>query len=386
MTRENGQGFHFGLEAEYLLVDADTFRPLWHRDLSFAALNGALESVALDDLPPLDGLDLEKPHRKLMPFAVEGYHLPNPDLSPYDLLPKGVEIRTPVCSSIGSCLSCLQVLHERMQVALGALGYRAVTVSHHPVEHHFEGPLNKRRYDFWQWAMLAMTTYGPDINVSLPTAWNDRLDTADLHAKVNYYAPALTALSLASPFFRGELWTIRGSVGKSIRTYRRSTIAPAIEIHPEEAWRLEFKTFEATDRLDDLHGYFLLWLALLLDDGLRGRASEPTRIYDLGAVARLGLAADRVADRAGEVLDRAEAVLAARGFDPAPLAIFRDRLATGRLPADDLIELFERERSIPAVLRHYDTLIPPAGASAPAGSKAQRDSSHPDHTLREITR
>ena len=33
-TRENGRGFHFGIEAEYLLVDAETFRPLWHHDLS----------------------------------------------------------------------------------------------------------------------------------------------------------------------------------------------------------------------------------------------------------------------------------------------------------------------------------------------------------------
>ncbi|HEY2154033.1 MAG TPA: hypothetical protein VGH33_00285, partial [Isosphaeraceae bacterium] len=38
-------------------------------------------------------------------------------------------------------------------------------------------------------------------------------------------------------------------------------------------------------------------------DGLRGRASEPTRIYDLGA----------------EVLGRAPSVLAGHGFDPLPL-------------------------------------------------------------------
>jgi carboxylate-amine ligase len=258
-----------------------------------------------------------------------------------------------------------------MQSALGVLGYRAVTVSHHPVEDRFEGPQNKRRHDFWQWAMLAMTTYGPDVNVSLPAPLNDQLDPADLHAKVNYYAPALTALTLASPFVRGGLWEIRGRIGKSIRTHRRSVTAPAIELHPEEAGRLEYKTFEATGSLDDLHAYFLLWLELLLDDGLRGRASEPTRIYDLGAVARDGLAAETVAGRAEEVLDRAAGVLAAHGFDPRPLEHFRRRLATGRLPADDLIDLFEREGSIPAVLRHFATLNPsestgvtPFGAAA----------------------
>jgi carboxylate-amine ligase len=211
--------------------------------------------------------------------------------------------------------------------------------------------------------MQAMVTYGPDVNVSLPPHLNDRLDFADLHSKVNYYAPALTALSLASPFYLGRLWTIRGRVGKSIRTYRRSVIAPAIELHPEEAGRLEYKTFETTHRLEEFHAYFLLWLELLLDDGLQGRASDQTRIYDLGAVARDGLAAETIRDRAAEVLDRAPGVVAAWGFQPGPLKPFRRRLETGRVPADDLIDLYERERSIPAVLRHLATLVASEGGA-----------------------
>jgi carboxylate-amine ligase len=358
MNQENGRGFHFGLESEYLVVDAATFRPLWYRDLSFGRLNEALESIALDDLPPLDGLELEPPHRKLMPYAVEGYHVPDPDMNPIDLWPKGIEIRTPVCASIETCLGCLQILHQRLQTALGRLGYQAVALSHHPTEDHFEAPQNKRRYDFWQWAMQAMRTYGPDVNVSLPAHLHALLDVTDLHAKVNYYAPALTALSLASPFIRGELWRIRGRVGKSIRTHRRSVVAPAIELHPREAGRLEYKTFEMTPRLDDFYAYFLLWLELLLDDCLRGRASDQSRIYDLGAVARDGLRVETVAERAAEILERAPAVLTKWGFDSRPLEPFRRRLETGRLPADDLIDLFEREGSIPGVLRHLSALEP----------------------------
>jgi len=357
-NRENGRGFHFGIEAEYLLVDSETFRPLWHQDLRFEELNGALETIPFEDMPPLDGLDLEPPHTKLMPFVVEGYHLPSPEMSPRDLLPKGIEIRTPVCRSIETCLESLRLLHERMQDSIGELGYQAVSMSHHPTADRFEGPQNKRRHDFWQWAMQAMVTYGPDVNVSLPAELNVRLDFADLHAKVNCYAPALTALTLASPFYLDRLWKIRGRVGKSIRTYRRSVIAPAIELHPEEAGRLEYKAFETTNRLEDFHAFFLLWLELLLDDGLGGRASDQTRIYDLGAVGRDGLAAETVRDRAAEVLDRAPSVLAAWGFHPRPLEPFRRRLETGRLPADDLIDLYERERSIPAVLRHLAPLIP----------------------------
>jgi carboxylate-amine ligase len=106
MNPANGRGFHFGLESEYLIVDSATFRPLWYRDLSFQQLNEALESIPLDDLPPLDGLDLEPPHHKLMPYAVEGYHVPDPNMNPIDLWPKGIEIRTPVCSSIETQGDC----------------------------------------------------------------------------------------------------------------------------------------------------------------------------------------------------------------------------------------------------------------------------------------
>lgn len=376
MTHQRNQGFRFGIEAEYQLAEVGTLRPLWHQDLSFEELNGVLESIAFDDLPPLDGLELEPPHRKLMPFAVEGYHVPAPDLSPIDLLPKGIEIRTPVCSSIDECLGCLRKLHDRLEATLSSSGYTLVSLSHHPTEHHFEGPQNKRRYDFWQWAMEVMTTCGPDINVSLPRALNDHIDVADLHRKVNYYSPALAALSLASPIYRGKLWEIRGSIGKSIRTYRRSVIAPAIELHPEENGRLEFKLFEATNRLHDYHAYFLLWLTLLLDDGLTARSRDQTRIYDLGAVARFGLDAETVRERAGQVLSRAPAVLDRYGFDTEPLNIMNERLETGRLPADDIIEQFQKHESLADVLRTRTELIGCSDATIdPCGNGAPRTQS-----------
>jgi carboxylate-amine ligase len=365
MVHPDGTGFHFGLEAEFLLVDAQTFRPLWHPDLKFAELNRILEAIPCDGLPPLDGLKVEPPHRKPMPFVVEGYHLPDKEFNPIDLLPKGIEIRTPRCASIGECLRCLQVLHARLQQALAGVGYQAVVVSFHPLECHFEGPQNKRRHDFWQWAMEAMVTYGPDVNIGLPPDVARRLDPVDLHAKVNYYAPALTALSLASPLYRGGLWQWRGRVGKSVRTFYRSVTAPAIEIHRAETDRLEYKTFDMSWRLPDYHNYFLLWLMLLLDDGLAGRASKEARIYDLGEVAYLGLEAPAVRERAAEILDRAPTVLPARGFDARPLESFRWRLETGVLPADEVIEQYSRDPCVPALLRRFTALA--ADAAAPAG-------------------
>jgi len=376
MHKQTRDAFGFGIEAEYQLADAETLRPLWYNDLSFTRLNDVLESIPFDDLPTLEGLELEPPHKKLMPFVVEGYHVPSPDLTPIDILPKGIEIRTPVCSSIEECLGCLKSLHDRLEGALSNRGYTLVSLSHHPAEHRFEGPQNKRRYDFWQWAMEVMTTCGPDINVSLPSELNDRIDVADLHRKVNYYSPSLAALTLASPIYRGKLWKIRGSIGKSIRTYRRSVIAPAIELHPEENGRMEFKLFEATNRLDDYHAYFLLWLTLLLDDGLQGRSRDQTRIDDLGAVARFGLEAETVRERAAQVLADAPAVLNRHGFDASPLKLMTERLETGRIPADDIIEQFQRHESLADVLRSRTGLIESDGGPAdPSGNGSPRSES-----------
>src|SRR5215467_12487350 len=316
--------FGFGLETEFLLVDANSFRPLWHPDLQFKTLNATLEAIPADEFQ-CGSFKVEPPHRKPGPYIVEGYHLPDPQMNPIDLLPKGVEIRTPVRSSIEECLAALKALHGRLQHALARVGLQAVALSSHPTEVDFSGPQNKRRHDYWQWAMVAMLTYGPDVNISLPEALTRRIDVRDLNEKVNYYVPALVALTLSSPLRGGELWRIRGRIGKSVRTYRRSVVAPALEIHPDEGGRLELKPFEMTCSLVDYRNYFLLWLTLLLDEGLKGRASDETRIYDLGRIACDGLDAETVRDRASAVMDRAPKALSLWGFDCASLDSFRDR-------------------------------------------------------------
>jgi carboxylate-amine ligase len=350
----NRDSFQFGIEAEFLLVDADTFRPLWHHDLNFGRLNDVLERIPADDFQ-CENFKVEPPHKKSGPYIVEGYHLPDPEMNPIDLLPKGVEIRTPVRTSIDQCIEALKTLHERLQHALADVGTQAVALSFHPTQTEFTGPQNKRRYDFWQWAMEAMLTYGPDINVSLPEDVARGLDLKDLHHKINFYVPALTALTLGSPLRGGKPWHIRGRVGKSVRTYHRSAAAPAVEIHPDEGMRLELKPFEMTCSLVDYRNYFLMWLALLLDDGLPGRASDQTRIYDLG-IACKGLDAETVIERANRVLERAPSVLSQWGFDCTSLQRLRERLAAKRLPADDILAIYESEQSVPETLRHLSSL------------------------------
>lgn len=337
----SAKDFKFGLETEYIVFCKNTSAPLWHDSLTFDRLNKIFESIPLDGIPSLAGLELEKPAKFLMPYVVEGYHLPDMDFQAKELLPKGIEIRTPVCGSIDECLNVQKDLLSRLTTRLETEGLGVFSLSHHPNAHQFSGPQNKRRHDYWQWAMEVMTTYGPDINVGVPKEFWETMDQKDLLNKINYYGPALSALSVRSPFRDGGLWKIRGKVGKSLRMYRRSIVAPPIEYHEDENYRLEFKVFDMPASIEEFRGYFLLFLGLLLDPDLRGRASNATRTYDLGDVAVEGLAADGVKERLKEVFAAVQGVLPPMGFDTSAIAHLEKRVKSGKTPADDLLQSYE---------------------------------------------
>lgn len=345
------KGFRFGLESEYLVVKKDDFTPLWHHDLTFENLNGIFESISLEGIPSCDGLDLEPPQTKLMPFVVEGYHLPDMDMNAKELLPKGVEIRTPVCDSLPHVLQVHTTLFNRLKSKMNESGYDLVCLSHHPLHSKFSGPQNKRRHDYWQWSMEVMTTYGPDINVSMPEELAALVSETELEEKINYYGPALSALSVASPFVDGKPWELRDGIGKSFRMHKRSYIAPPIEFHPTEKNRYEFKVFDMPNSVEEIEAQFLSFIALVLDESLLGRASKQTRIYDLGQVARHGLQAEDMSARATELLEKAPAVLKEWGFDPQPLEVFKKRILSGKTPADEMIELYQKTGSLTEVLK-----------------------------------
>lgn len=345
------KAFRFGLESEYLVVRAQDFQPLWHQELYFEKLNEIFEQISLEGIPSCEGLDLEPPQKKLMPFVVEGYHLPDMDFHAKEILPKGVEIRTPVCNSLAEVLNVHSILYTRLKETMRSHGYDLVCLSHHPLHSAFSGPQNKRRHDYWQWSMEVMTTYGPDINVSFSEELAQLISHEDLEAKINFYGPALSALSVASPFVDGSLWKIGPEFGKSFRMHKRSYIAPPIEFHPTEKNRFEFKVFDMPSSIQEIEAQFLAFIALVLDESLKGRASKQTRIYDLGQVARKGLMAESVQERLSEFLEKAPGVLQEWGYNPQPLEIFKERLLTGRTPADDMIDLFKQTGSLIEVLK-----------------------------------
>jgi hypothetical protein len=374
--RARRTGLRYGIEGEVLLARAGSFEPLWHESLRFHALNALLEAIPTDDVSRA-GLRRERPHPGVLPYVVEGYDVPaphDPGLA-IDRLPKGLEIRTPICGSLAEALELYAELFGRLHRALAERGLAPVHVSHHPRARGFVGPRNSRREDWWRWQMQAMTTYGPDLNIGLDPGSFWRLDLDELERRFDFYAPAMVAFTLDAPLYAGELWRVeasgahpaaaasgagaaaRAGIGRSVRTYRRSPGAPALLVLPDEEGRLEFKAFDTTASLADLENDMLLFATVLLDRELGGRASPAERVQALREVAVLGWDAPGIHERAEEVLAAAARSLPEHGLDPAPLARFRRRLELGWVPADATVERFRAAGSVEGLLRTCTELV-----------------------------
>jgi carboxylate-amine ligase len=351
--------FKFGLEAEFMLADNKTYKPLWYKDVTFETIDHLFSQINLNGIPSLDGLSAEPPHKKLMPFIVEGYGIPDSNMNIIDAYPKGIEIRTPVCKSIQETLQVYKELYLRVRKALSTLDMTTVAISHHPIETKFSGPQNKRRHDFWLWAMEVMTTYGPDINISLPDELSKNIfkDLDDLNGLVNFYSPAMAALSLASPFYAGKPWMIKGINGKSFRTFKRSIIAPAIELHPDENNRIEFKVFEMTRDCRDFEAYFHLVLGLFLSSNLKGRSSQQERIYDLGKVAQQGLSTPGIKEALSDLFSECEVVLPKYGFKTESLKRLHLRLEKKEHISDNMLSIYYQNLNLNQVMLEFSRFI-----------------------------
>jgi len=331
--------FGFGIETEHCLVRSDNFTPLFHEDLDFERLLALVEEIDVADFPT-DGFNIKPLHRKAIPYLIEGYYLTDEAMKPLEMLVKGLEIRTPIADSIEGSIARLAVLTERLREKVATQNISLCSISHHPTRSKFEARRNYRRNDYWQWALTAMTTFGPDFNVSVPDSLQDAVNRDELNEKINYYLPSVVALSFASPLENGELWQVDGQVGKSLRTFQRSLYAPLYYVHTEPSLRFEFKGFEMATDMNDYKGYFLCGLSMLLDDTLTGRASDEGRINRLRELSVTGLCRPEDKERAAKVLASAEKIACLFDFDASALKTLWERLESNRTPADDIIKQF----------------------------------------------
>ena len=93
--------FKFGLETEYIISSLESLECLSYLDITFEEIEKIINNVVFDDLPgDFSVLEIEAPMKKASPVIVEGYGLVDENFKVFDMLPKGIEIRTSVCSSI----------------------------------------------------------------------------------------------------------------------------------------------------------------------------------------------------------------------------------------------------------------------------------------------
>ncbi len=341
----------FGIETEHCLIDSKTFTPLFADELEFDQLLTLIDGIPVSDFGD-DELNIKPLHRKASPYLIEGYYLVDEAMKAVKLLPKGIEVRTPICSTIEQSVSSVKILTERLQQEVAKRGWNLCSISHHPLESNFIAPPNYKRHDHWQWALAAMTTYGPDINISLPEEILKGVDRESLNFRLNYYLPPVVALTFASPLLNGGLWRRDGTIGKSVRTFNRSLWAPLYYVHTEPTLRFEFKGFEMPTDINDYKAMFLIGLSMLLDNSLAGRASDDERVRSLRSLALTGLQSAKEKMRAREVLESAERIGEVFRIDSSPLRSFWKRLETGLVPSDHIIELFHSTGTIADTMKH----------------------------------
>ncbi len=352
-SKESGPSkFGFGIEAEYLLLDRD-FRPLFAEDLDFVTLRDCVDSIPASDLG-CDGFNIKPLHKNANPYLIEGYYLTDEEMKPHTLLPKGIEVRTPIRSSIEETITVLADATERLRSRIASdFGYYLCTISHHPTKSNFQAAPNYRRHDYWQWALTAMTTFGPDINISLPQNLLAEVDQKHLNERINFYMPSVIALTFASPLLDGQLWTVDGVPGKSVRTYLRSQWAPLYYVHTEPQLRFEFKGLEMPLEIGDYKAFFLVALALLLDTTLTLKTSDEERIANLRYFAVHGLESEASQFCAKALLKAAERTALRLSLDASCLSPLWRRLEAGNSPADRISRTFRTETTLEKTLEHF---------------------------------
>ena len=353
--------FKFGMETEYILTNESTHEVLWYKQTPFDGLIKIFDEISLDEIPSLEGLDSEPAHSQILPYVVEGFHLKDDQYKAYDMHPKGVEIRSPVCQSVDECIDVQRKLFVRLKESLAKKNLGICILSHHPWATEYWGPRSNRPEHFWKWALRAMTTYGPDINISWDSPAGLKLfnNKEDFEEKLNYYAPALVAFSALSPFFDHKISKDTNHKNiRSVRTLRRYEVAPLIEWHENEKNRLEFKFFDMPLSWEESRLYFDFCLILMSSDDLTGRASHSEGQALLKRAAVEALDSDLLCQRLEEIILAGKKGLPFLGFSTELLELATKRLLLRKTPADYLIEASLANVSmndlVKILSRHYE--------------------------------
>ncbi|KAM3104787.1 glutamate--cysteine ligase [Phormidesmis sp. 146-33] len=287
-----------------------------------------------------------------------------------DCVPKGIEIRTTIHSTIQGAIAELSHSFDLLREVSTKFGFTPVLVSFNPFHTSFspDPPLNeyeiqrRKASPEKQTANIPMLTYGPDLNLSRVGLSTIRL--IDIGKKLTFYSPYLVPFSFSSPFRGGSCWR-----GLSARTFERTGARPSVMVFLErqqdlikstpsltkiarlaaEVGRIEFKAFDSCDDFGLYAALLALLKGLILEDSLTGRATIPdAKLHQQAAIA--GFDSPEILLPAIQVLNAAEAAL--EGDRDVDLLIpLRKSLENQKTPAHRLIDTYKQVGSIEAALQ-----------------------------------
>jgi hypothetical protein len=286
--------FSFGIEHEVAFVNCDG----QFADFSCTKFNDFNQIIKLLPLYPKDHLQLRLGDAKIKEkrWYLEGFERLLDSDQVVDFVPKGIEIRTTIHTSIASTLVELIDSFNLLRTIASQFYFSPILISFNPYHTIFEPdpPLNnyesrrQKSSPEKQTEQLTMLTYGPDLNISMSGLSPEQL--VDIGQKLTYYSPYIVPFSYSSPFYQGKLWS-----GLSVRTFMRTGKRTAVRVFvekpeyliksvpsltkiariPAEIGRIEFKAFDSCDNFLIYGGLLALLKGLILDKSLTGRAIIP---------------------------------------------------------------------------------------------------------------
>lgn len=360
--------FSFGIEHEVAFVDrAGKFVDFSRA--KFADFNQIIEALPeyADDYLSLHIGDAGIRKKR---WYIEGFERFSESEEFVECVPKGIEIRTTIHSSIQGTITELEESFALLCDAADKFGLSPVLISFNPYQTVYEPvpPLNSyeiselQAYPDEQTVNIYMVSYGPDLNISIANLPVERV--IDIGQKLTYYSPYIVPFSYSSPFYQGKLWS-----GLSVRTFVRTGKRAATRVYVKdkeqlisstpaltkiarigaEVGRIEFKACDSCDDFAIYAGLLALLKGLALDDTLPGRAIVPdAAMHQLSAQS--GFDNEEIYALASQILDVATIALS---NDPdidllEPLKILLSKRIT---PAHQIIRAFHTHGSIEQALK-----------------------------------
>ena len=152
----------------------------------------------------------------------------------YELFQSVLEIKSPVCSTVGELEESLKGLRNRVGSWTAACGASLACAGTHPFSRYVDQKItDQRRYkhviETLRWVAEREVIFGQHVHVSVPGPE----EAIIAHNRLSEQAPLLLALSANSPFWQGRETGFESTRVKIFETFPRAGLPPAFGSYRE---------------------------------------------------------------------------------------------------------------------------------------------------------